>query len=97
MLGEPPTETPTVEPEQVQTKVITVDKKQARKNRAMLEDLPVLKRDVIDVKGIDLTRYRKIGEEVTGVVEFEPGELYRHQYVRIKYEVINPTEPVKPG
>ena len=97
LFGETPAETPTQEPEEVVTKVVTIDKKQARKNRAMLEDLPVLKRDVIDVEGIDLTRYRKIGEEVTEVVEFEPGKLYRHQYVRIKYGLINPTEPVKAG
>lgn len=97
ILDEPTTETPSEEPEEVVTKVITVNKKQARKNRTMLENLPVLKRDVIDVEGIDLTRYRKIGEEVTEVVEFEPGKLYRHQYVRIKYGLINPTESVKSG
>lgn len=97
LFDEPTTETPIEEPEEAETKVVTVKKKQARKNRAMLEDLPVLKRDIIDVEGIDLTRYRKIGEEVTEVVEFEPGKLYRHQYVRIKYGLINPTEPVKAG
>ncbi len=79
------------------TREVAVDKKQARKNRVMMEDLPVLKRDVIDVEGIDLTRYRKIGEEVTDVVEFEPGKLYRHQYVRIKYGLIDPTEPAEAG
>ena len=61
----------------------------------MLENLPVLKRDEIDVEGIDLTRYRKIGEEITEVVEFEPGKLYRHQYVRFKYGLIDPTEPME--
>lgn len=82
---------------EVVTKEIKTDKKQARKNRAMLENLPVLKRDEIDVEGIDLTRYKKIGEEVTEVVEFEPGKLYRHQYVRFKYGLIDPTEPVGKG
>lgn len=74
-----------------------VDKKQIRRNRTMLENLPVLKRDIIDVEGIDLTRYKKIGEEITEVVEFEPGKLYHHQYVRIKYGLIDTTEPVNAG
>ena len=85
------------EAEEVIVKEIKTDKKQARKNRTMLENLPVLKRDEIDVEGIDLTRYKRIGEEVTEVVEFEPGKLYRHQYVRIKYGLIDPTAPVNKG
>lgn len=85
------------ESEETATKEIKTDKRQARKNRTMLENLPVLKRDEIDVEGIDLTRYRKIGEEITEVVEFEPGKLYRHQYVRFKYGLIDPTEPVETG
>ena len=44
-------------PEEVITKEIKTEKKQARKNRTMLENLPVLKRDEIDVEGIDLSRY----------------------------------------
>ena len=83
--------------ETASTKETAVDKKQARRNRTMLENLPVLKRDVIDVDGIDLTRYKKIGEEITEVVEFEPGKLYRHQYVRIKYGLIDTVDPVKTG
>lgn len=78
-------------------KEIKTGKKQARKNRTMLENLPVLKRDEIEVEGIDLTRYKKIGEEITEVVEFEPGKLYRHQYVRFKYGLIDPAEPVEKG
>lgn len=98
LFADMPVDTPSVEPEpEAVTKEVVTDKKQARKNRTMLENLPVLKRDVIDVEGIDLTRYRKIGEEITEVVEFEPGKLYRHQYVRIKYGLIDPTDPVKTG
>ena len=98
LFADMPVDTPSVEPEpETITKEAVINKKQARKNRTMLEDLPILKRDVIDVEGIDLTRYRKIGEEITEVVEFEPGKLYRHQYVRIKYGLIDPTEPVKTG
>lgn len=91
-------DTPVEEPEtETLTKEVVIDKKQARKNRTMLENLPILKRDEIDVEGIDLTRYRRIGEEITEVVEFEPGKLYRHQYVRIKYGLIDPSDPVKTG
>ena len=79
------------------TKEVVADKKQARRNRTMTESLPVLKRDIIDVEGIDLTRYRKIGEEVTKVVEHEPGKLYVREIVRIKYGLIDPTEPVETG
>ena len=85
------------ETEEVITKEIRIDQKLTRKNRTMLENLPILKRDEIDVDGIDLTRYKKIGEEITEVVEFEPGKLYRHQYVRFKYGLIDPTEPVGKG
>ena len=97
-----PVDTPAIEAEPAteepaSIKETAIDKKQARRNRTMLENLPVLKRDVIDVEGIDLARYKKIGEEITEVVEFEPGKLYRHQYVRIKYGLIDTTEPVKTG
>ena len=85
------------ESEETITKEVKTNKKQARKNRTMLENLPVLKRDEIDVEGIDQTRYRKIGEEITEVVEFEPRKLYRHQYVRFKYGPIDPMEPVEKG
>ena len=99
LFADMPVDTP-AEPEQnldTVTGEVIVKKKQARKNRTMLESLPVLKRDVIDVEGIDLTRYKRIGEEITEVVEFEPGNLYRHQYVRIKYGLIDPSAPVKTG
>ena len=101
LFADIPVDTPAAEAEQpaAETPVTkeTVDKKQIRRNRTMLENLPVLKRDIIDIEGIDLTRYKKIGEEITEVVEFEPGKLYRHQYVRIKYGLIDTTEAVKTG
>ena len=62
IAAEPATEEP------ASIKETAIDKKQARRNRTMLENLPVLKRDIIDIEGIDLTRYRKIGEEITEVV-----------------------------
>lgn len=68
------------------------DKKVKRQNRKMIEDLPVLKREIIEPEGIDLTVYKKIGEEVTRVVEFEPGKLYIREIIRPKYGLRNPME-----
>ena len=61
------------------------DKKRERKNRKMMEDLPVLERVVIEPEGIDLDLYKKIGEEVTRIVEHKPGQLYIKEIVRPKY------------
>jgi transposase len=61
------------------------DKKQAKRNRKLLEDLPVLERVVIEPEGVDLSSYKKIGEEVTRTLEFTPGKLYIKEYVRPVY------------
>ena len=41
-----------------------------------MEGLPYLKGVIIEPEDIDLELYRKIGEEVTRVVEHKPGQLY---------------------
>jgi len=61
------------------------DRKREHRNRKMMEDLPVLERVVIEPEGIDLNLYKKIGEEVTRVVEHKPGQLYIKEIVRPKY------------
>lgn len=61
------------------------DRIRDRRNRKMMEDLPVLGRVVIEPEGIDLNLYKKIGEEVTRVVEHKPGQLYIKEIVRPKY------------
>ena len=61
------------------------ERKQKRENRKMLEDLPVLKRTVIEPEGVDHNLYKEIGREVTRVVEHEPGKLYIHEIIRPKY------------
>lgn len=66
-------------------KVTPEDRKRERKNRKMMEDLPVLERTVIEPEDIDLNLYKKIGEEVTRVVEHKPGQLYIREIVRPKY------------
>lgn len=68
------------------------DRGQKRQNRAMLENLPVLKQTIITPDGIDLNIYKEIGREVTKVVEHEPGKLYIHEIVRIKYGMKDNTQ-----
>lgn len=67
------------------TKETADNKKRERNNRKMMEDLPVLERVVIEPEGIDLELYKKIGEEVTRVVEHKPGQLYIKEFIRPKY------------
>lgn len=64
-----------------------------RNNRKMLDDLPVLEREVLEPEGgVDLTVYKKIGEEVTRVVKHKPGQLYVKEIIRPKYGLINNTQ-----
>lgn len=61
------------------------ERKQKKQNRIMMEDLPVLEREVIEPEGIDLSLYKKMGEEVTRIVKHQPGMLYVKEIVRPKY------------
>ena len=54
----------------------TAERKREHKNRKMMEELPALEKVVIEPEGIDMNLYKKIGEEVTRVVEHKPGQLY---------------------
>lgn len=67
------------------TKETVESKKRERNNRRIMEGLPVLERVIIEPEDIDLELYRKIGEEVTRVVEHKPGQLYIKEIVRPKY------------
>jgi len=67
------------------------DKKQKRRNRVMQEDLPILKTTVIEPAGIDLSKYKKIGEERTLVTHHKPGMLYNEEIIRVKYGLISNT------
>jgi transposase len=68
-----------------------IDKKQEKRNRQLLENLPVLERVIIEPEGIDLTLYQKIDEEVTRTLEFKPGKLYIKEYVRPVYALKDAT------
>ena len=62
-----------------------------RQNRKMIEDLPVLETDTIEPKGVDLSLYRRIGEEITKVVKHKPGMLYVKVIIRPKYALKDST------
>ncbi len=66
-------------------------RKQNRWNRKMIEDLPVLETDTIEPKGVDLSLYRRIGEEITKVVKHKPGMLYVKVIIRPKYALKDST------
>lgn len=67
------------------------DVKRNRQNRKMIEDLPVLETDTIEPKGVDLSLYRRIGEEITKVVRHKPGMLYVKVIIRPKYALKDST------
>lgn len=51
----------------------------------MVEDLPVLETEIIEPTDVDLSLYRRIGEEVTKIVKHKPGMLYVKEIIRPKY------------
>ncbi|MCY7421340.1 MAG: IS66 family transposase zinc-finger binding domain-containing protein [Chitinophagaceae bacterium] len=53
-----------------------------------------LRREIIILQpDTDVTGLKKIGEEVTEILDFIPGELYVKQYIRPKYVVpVNDTD-----
>ena len=67
------------------------DVKRNRQNRKMIEDLPVLETDTIEPEGVDLSLYRRIGEEITKVVKHRPGMLYVKVIIRPKYALKDST------
>ena len=66
--------------------------RQKRQVRKMLEDLPVLVQVRLRPDGIDETLYKKIGEEVTRIVEHEPGKLYIKEIIREKWGLKDNTQ-----
>ena len=60
-------------------------RRQEKRNRVMMEDLPVLEQVILRPDNLDETLYRKIGQEVTRVVEHKPGQLYVKEIIREKW------------
>lgn len=77
--------------EQIEREPVEV-RKQKRQNRKMTEDLPVLETEVIEPTGVDLSLYRRIGEEITRVVKHQPGMLYVKEIIRPKYALKDSTQ-----
>ena len=71
-------------------------KKESRRNRELLEGLPVVE-VIVEPDNVDLNRYRRIGEERTRTLEFEPGKLYVKETVRPKYGLKNNLSLPKEG
>ena len=71
--------------------------RQKRQVRKMLEDLPVLVQVHLKPDGIDETLYKKIGEEVTRIVEHEPGKLYIKEIIREKWGLKDNTQQPPSG
>ncbi len=61
------------------------ERRQERKNRIMMEDLPVLEQLILTPDNLDRNLYKKIGEEVTRIVEHKPGQLYIKEIIREKW------------
>ena len=58
----------------------------------MMEDLPVLETDRPRGTGVDLSFYRRMGEEIKKVVKHKPGMLYvKGDVVRPKYALKDST------
>ena len=67
-----------------QVEVAPVPKKKPHRSRQGLEDLPVVEETILP-ESLDLTRYKKIGEERSSTLEFTPGKLYVKVLIRPKY------------
>lgn len=60
-------------------------RRQEKKNRIMMEDLPVLEQVILTPDNLDTDLYKKIGQEVTRIVEHKPGQLYIKEIIREKW------------
>ena len=61
------------------------ERRQEKKNRIMMEDLPVLEQVILTPDNLDTNLYKKIGQEVTRIVEHKPGLLYIKEIIREKW------------
>ena len=86
MLPENARQTAEAREEAVEKITVTKEeRRQERKNRIMMEDLPVLEQVILTPDNLDRNLYKKIGEEVTRIVEHKPGQLYIKEIIREKW------------
>ena len=73
------------------------ERRQEKKNRIMMEDLPVLEQVILTPDNLDETLYKKIGQEVTRIVEHKPGQLYIKEIIREKWGLKDNTSAAPKG
>ena len=73
------------------------ERRQEKKNRIMMEDLPVLEQVILTPDNLDETLYKKIGQEVTRIVEHKPGQLYIKEIIREKWGLKDNTSTTPKG
>ncbi len=73
------------------------ERRQEKKNRIMMEDLPVLVQVILTPDNLDKKLYKKIGQEVTRIVEHKPGQLYIKEIIREKWGLKDNTSTAPKG
>ncbi len=73
------------------------ERRQEKKNRIMMEDLPVLEQVILTPDNLDTNLYKKIGQEVTRIVEHKPGQLYVKEIIREKWGLKDNTSTAPKG
>ena len=73
------------------------ERRQEKKNRIMMEDLPVLEQVILTPDNLDKNLYKKIGQEVTHIVEHKPGLLYIKEIIREKWGLKDNTSVAPKG
>ena len=73
------------------------ERRQEKKNRIMMEDLPVLEQVILTPDNLDTNLYKKIGQEVTRIVEHKPGQLYIKEIIREKWGLKDNTATAPKG
>ena len=63
----------------------------------MMEDLPVLEQVLLIPDNLDTNLYKKIGQEVTRIVEHKPGQLYIKEIIREKWGLKDNTSVAPKG
>lgn len=67
---------------------VAYTRKSRNPRKDSMEGLPVIEQ-ILEPEGIDLSKYRKMGEEHTKTIEYEPGKLYVLDIIRPKYALID--------
>ena len=73
------------------------ERRRERRNRIMMEGLPVLEQVVLTPDNLDRNLYKKIGQEVTRIVEHRPGQLYIKEIIREKWGLKDNTSVAPKG